>query len=60
MNDIIFSCLQLNLDLEIKCVTRCKKMFLYLKVDNLVSDVLILLLKEEEKFVSLNVIKYAL
>ena len=34
--------------------------FLYLKVDNLVSDVLILLLKEEGKFVSLNVIKYAL
>ena len=27
---------------------------LYLKVDNLVNDVLILLLKEEEKFVSLN------
>ena len=37
-------------------VRRC----LYLKVDSLVSDVLILLLKEEEKFVSLNVIKYAL
>ena len=37
-------------------VRRC----LYPKVDNLVSDVLILLLKEEEKFVSLNVIKYAL
>lgn len=31
-------------------VRRC----LYLKVDNLVNDVLILLFKEEEKFVSLN------
>ena len=59
MNDITLSCLELNLDLELSVelgVRRC----LYLKVDNLVSDVLILLLKEEEIFVSLNVIKYAL